>query len=522
MGPAIIIPIVVAIAALLLGAAIGYYVRNQTATAAARDYEGERQKLENEYKSLRQTLEQEAKERRKELEDEARTTLRERRKEIDAEATKQNNMLEREEKRLERRIDEVERRSEKINKLEQKINARQSNMDKRDNALKKLEEQKEIELQNIAKLTEDEAKEQVLAIAEKSSRDDMARIVRQIESEAKEEGERRARKIVITSMQRVASIAVSEHAVTIVPIPSDEMKGRIIGRAGRNIRAFEQAAGVNVIVDDTPEAITVSSFDPVRREVAKRALMKLVQDGRIHPAQIEKLISDAKREVEVIIKEEGERAAYEAGVVGLHPEILRLVGTLKFRTSYGQDQNAHAIEAALLAGAIASEIGANVDIAKRGALLHDLGKAIDHEVEGTHAAIGAEIARRYGEKPIICNAIAAHHHEVEQESIEAVIVEIADAISGARPGARRESLDHYIKRIKTLEEIGQSFDGVEETYALQAGREIRLIVRPDTVDDYKAKVLARDVAKQIEESMQYPGQVKVTVIRETRETAFAK
>ncbi len=517
-----LIPIIVALVAALVGVGVGYFIRNQSATSIVRNYDAEREKLDNEYKQLRQELEADNKQRRKELENEAKSSLRERRAEIDAEAKKQSGMLDREEKRLERRIDEVERRSEKINNLEQRLNQRQSNLDKRDNKLKKLEEEKEVELQKIAQMTEAEAKEQVLEMAEQKSRDDMARIVRQIESEAKEEGERRARKIITTSMQRVASAAVSEHAVTIVPIPSDEMKGRIIGRAGRNIRAFEQAAGVNVIVDDTPEAITVSSFDPIRREIAKRALSKLVLDGRIHPAQIEKLISDAKREVDVIVKEEGERAAYEAGVVGLHPEIIRLVGMLKFRTSYGQDQNAHAIEAALLAGAIASEVGANVDVAKRGALLHDLGKAIDHEVEGTHAAIGAEIARRYGEKPIICNAIAAHHHEVEQESIEAVIVEIADAISGARPGARRESLDHYIKRIKTLEEIGRSFDGVEETYALQAGREIRLIVRPDAVDDYKAKVIARDVAKQIEESMQYPGQVKVTVIRETRETAFAK
>jgi ribonuclease Y len=350
----------------------------------------------------------------------------------------------------------------------------------------------------------------------------MARTIRQIEEEARAEGDRRARNIIALAIQRVASEHVSEITVSVVPLPSDEMKGRIIGRNGRNIRAFEQAAGVDVIVDDTPEAVTISSFDPIRREVAKRSLAKLVVDGRIHPAHIEKLVSDAQKEVEAIIREAGEQAAFEAGVPGLHPEIQRLLGRLKFRTSYGQNQHAHAIETALLAGAIAAELGADVALAKAGGLLHDIGKALDHEVEGTHAAIGAEYARRYGVSPKVVNAIASHHHEAEQQTVEAVIVEAADAISGARPGARRESLDQYIKRVKGLEEIANSFPGVEQSFALQAGREVRVIVTPEKIDDLAALQLSKNIARKIEETMTYPGQIRVTVIRETRATEFAK
>jgi ribonuclease Y len=300
------------------------------------------------------------------------------------------------------------------------------------------------------------------------------------------------------------------------------MKGRIIGRNGRNIRAFELATGVDVVVDDTPEAVTISSFNPVRREVARRAMAKLVTDGRIHPARIEKLVEDATEEVENTIREEGERAAYETGVPGLHPEVLKLLGRLKFRTSYGQNQHAHSVETAHIAGMIAAELGADVDIAKAGGLLHDLGKAIDHEVEGTHALLGAEFAKRYGVNAKVINCIASHHHEVEQECVEAYIVEAADAISGARPGARRESLESYIKRVKTLEEIATSFEGVEQSYALQAGREVRIIIRPEVIDDLEALRLARNVAKKIEETMQYPGQIKVQVIRETRAVDYAK
>jgi ribonuclease Y len=350
----------------------------------------------------------------------------------------------------------------------------------------------------------------------------MARIIRQIETEAQEEGERKARKIVADAIQRVASEHVTEVTSSNVPLPSDDMKGRIIGRNGRNINAFEQAAGVDVIVDDTPEAVTISCFDPVRREVARRALEKLVLDGRIHPAHIEKTIRKETKEVNNIVAEAGEEAAYEAGVPGLHREITKVLGRLKFRTSYGQNQLSHAVETAKLASVIAAELGADVEVAKAGALLHDLGKAMDHNVEGTHAQIGAEFAKRYGINKKAVNAIASHHHEVEQESVEAVIVEAADAISGARPGARRESLEQYLKRVRALEEIANSNKGVKESYALQAGREIRIFVKPEDVDDLAATRLARDISKQVEETMQYPGQIKVTVIRETRAVDYAK
>jgi ribonuclease Y len=332
----------------------------------------------------------------------------------------------------------------------------------------------------------------------------------------------RARKLITSAIQRVASEHVVDVTTSVVPLPSDDMKGRIIGRNGRNIHAFEQAAGVDVIVDDTPEAVTISCFDSVRREIARRALSKLILDGRIHPAHIEKVLKNEQKEVERDIIEAGEEAAFEAGVSGLHPEIIKVFGRLKYRTSYGQNQLSHAVETAKLASVIAAELGADVEIAKAGALLHDLGKALDHNVEGTHAAIGAEFAKRYGVNSKIVNAIASHHHETEQETLEAAIVEAADAISGARPGARRESLDQYIKRVKALEDIANSHKGVTQSFALQAGREVRIFVRPEDIDDLESVRLARDVARQIEDTMQYPGQIKVTVIRETRSVDYAK
>jgi ribonuclease Y len=307
-----------------------------------------------------------------------------------------------------------------------------------------------------------------------------------------------------------------------VALPSDDMKGRIVGRNGRNIKAFEQAAGVDVIVDDTPDSVTVSCFDSVRREIGRRALEKLILDGRIHPAHIEKIVQDETKAVEKIINEAGEQAAYDANLSGIHPEILRMMGRLKFRTSYGQNQLAHAVEVSKLAGILAAEIGADIELSKMGGFLHDVGKAMDHNQEGTHAMLGAEFCKRYGMNAKVVNAIAAHHHEVEQETVEAVIAEAADAISGARPGARREDLEAYIKRIRTLEDLSTSFDGVEQAFAIQAGREVRVIVKPEKIDDLTSARLARDIAKKIEETMQYPGQIKVTVIRETRSTEFAK
>ncbi len=451
-------------------------------------------------------------------EEEARSVT----EETEQNARRRRRELDREDERLQRRRDELDQRFDRMESREANLNKRQSRLDKKENELNKVEEQFQAELTRISQLTTEEAREEVLKIAEQEARNDMARIIRQVEAEARDTADKRARDLIALAVQRLASEHVSEISVSVVQLPSDDMKGRIIGRNGRNIRAFELATGVDVVVDDTPEAVTISSFDPIRREVARRSMEKLVGDGRIHPARIEKLVEDAGVEVENTIREEGEQAAYMTGVHGLHPELLKLLGRLKFRTSYGQNMHAHAIETANIAGMMAAELGADVEIAKAGGLLHDIGKAIDHEVEGTHAIIGADYAKRYGVKKTIINCIASHHHEVEQECVEAYIVEAADAISGARPGARRESLEAYIKRVKMLEEIASSFDGVQQTYALQAGREVRIIVRPDSVDDLSAMRLSRDIAKKIEETMQYPGQIKVQVIRETRSVEYAK
>ena len=427
-----------------------------------------------------------------------------------------------EDERIQRRRKDLDNRMERLEQRDQQLNKRQSRLDRKENELKKSEAVMLERLEVIAQMTIDEARQQLLDSIELDARNDMARIIRQVEAEARETADQRARSLIAMAIQRLASEQVNEISVSVVHLPSDDMKGRIIGRNGRNIRSFELATGVDVVVDDSPESVTISSFDPVRREVAKRTMAKLVVDGRIHPARIEKLVEDTRAEVEQIVREEGERAAYETGIHGLHAEVLKLLGQLKFRTSYGQNQHAHAIETAHIAGMIAMELGADVNIAKAGGLLHDIGKAIDHSVEGTHALIGAEFVNRYGGKDSVVNCIAAHHHEVEKECVEAFIVEAADAISGARPGARRESLDSYIRRVKQLEEIADSFDGVDQSYALQAGREVRIIVRPEVVDDYASIQLARDIAKRIESDMQYPGQIKVHVIRETRRVEYAK
>jgi ribonuclease Y len=432
------------------------------------------------------------------------------------------NDLNRETERLDKRRTDLDNRIERLEQKEQALSKRQSALDRKANDVDKLYDAQMEKLQEIAQMTQDDARKQLLDAVEKEARGDMARIIRQVEAEAREEGEKRARKLIADAIQRVASEHVSEVTSSVVILPNEEMKGRIVGRNGRNIKAFEQAAGVDVIVDDTPEAVTISCFDSVRREIARRALTKLTLDGRIHPAHIEKIVQDETKAVEKIINEAGEQAAYDAGIRGLHPEVLKMMGRLKFRTSYGQNQLAHAVEVARLAGILAAELGANVELSKQGGFLHDIGKAMDHNQEGTHAGLGAEFCKRYGVHHAVVNAIAAHHHEVDQESIEAVIAEAADAISGARPGARREDLEAYIKRIRTLEEMANSFEGVEQSFAIQAGREVRIIVRPDAIDDLAATRLARDVAKKIEETMQYPGQIRVTVIRETRAVDYAK
>ncbi|MBN1429647.1 MAG: ribonuclease Y [Anaerolineae bacterium] len=430
--------------------------------------------------------------------------------------------LSREDERLQKRREQIDERLERIEEREQKLNKRQSVIDRQRNDLEKLQAQRMAALESVAEMTRDEARVQLLDMVEEETRNDMARRIREVEDELAAEADTRARELIAMAIQRVASDYVSEVTISVVPLPSDEMKGRIIGRSGRNIRAFELASGVDVVVDDTPEAVTISSFDPVRREIARRALEKLVVDGRIHPARIEGLIQDARKEVEAIIREEGERACYDAGVAGLHPEVMKMLGRLRFRTSYGQQQLAHAVETARLSSVLAAELGANIEVAKAGGLLHDIGKAMDHEMEGTHSTLGAEFCRRYGVPPMVVNCIESHHHEIPQECVEAIIVEAADAISGARPGARRESLENYLKRVRTLEEIANSFEGVSQSYALQAGREVRIIVKPEDIDDLSSIRLSKDIAKKIEESMQYPGQIKVTVIRETRSVDYAK
>ena len=444
------------------------------------------------------------------------------RSEMDEESKRRRRDLSREDERLQKRREQLDERFERLEGREQKLNKRQSMLDRKRNELEQLQAQRMAALENVAEMSRDEARVQLLDMVEEETRNDMARRIREVEDELSAEADTRARELISMAIQRVASDYVSEVTISVVPLPSDEMKGRIIGRSGRNIRAFELASGVDVVVDDTPEAVTISSFDPIRREVARRALEKLVVDGRIHPARIEGLVEDARKEVDAIIREEGERACYDAGVAGLHPEVMKMLGRLRFRTSYGQQQLAHAVETARLASVLAAELGANVEVAKAGGLLHDIGKAMDHEMEGTHSTLGAEFCRRYGVPPMVVNCIEAHHHEMQQECVEAIIVEAADAISGARPGARRESLENYLKRVRTLEEIANSFEGVSQSYALQAGREVRIIVKPEDIDDLASIRLSKDIAKQIEESMQYPGQIKVTVIRETRAVDYAK
>ncbi len=454
--------------------------------------------------------------------DAARNEAKQTRLEAEKAVERRYEDLARAEERLDRRQSTLDKQQNRIERREQRLNKRQTRLDQRQNAIVELEQARREELQKIAILTEDEARQLLLEAVEAEARQDMARIMREIEDQAREAGEERARELISLAIQRVASEHVSDVTISVVPLPSDDMKGRIIGRSGRNIKAFEMAAGVDVVVDDTPEAVTISSFDPTRREVARRAMAKLVTDGRIHPARIEKLIKEQEEEVERIIKTAGEEAAYEANVHGLHPEILKMLGRLKFRTSYGQNQLHHAVEAAKIAAVLAAELRADVDTAKMGALLHDIGKAMDHEQEGTHALLGAEFIKRFNAPARVVNAVAAHHHEVDQETVEAILVEAADAISGARPGARRESLENYIKRVRTLEEIAASFEGVETAYALQAGREIRILVKPDAIDDLGAMRLSKDISRTIEDSMNYPGQIQVTVIRETRSVGFAK
>lgn len=476
-------------------------------------------------------------------------------KELERELTLRRGEIDRIEQRIEKKeesIDDkaqaIEQREQSVRKSEQRLQSQRDSWEsdkvrkdqeleahrqqvitdlegQRQEQMREIEQQRQFyhdELERVAGLTAADARDQLIADIEAEARLMAQRHVHEIEREAKEEADKRARKILATTIQRIASDYVSESTISVVPLPNDEMKGRIIGREGRNIRALEAATGVDLIVDDTPEAVTVSAFDPVRREVARRALQKLLQDGRIHPARIEEVVTKTQMELDEIMREEGERVAYDANVPGLHPDLVKLLGRLKFRTSYGQNVLAHSLETSLISANLAAELGADINVAKTAGLLHDIGKAVDHEVEGPHALIGADIARRLGRSSRIVHAIAAHHNEEEPQTIEAFIVQTADAISGARPGARREMVETYIKRLEALEGVANSFEGVEKSFAIQAGREVRILVRPEGVNDAGATRLAQEVARKIEETLEYPGQIRVTVIRETRSVDYAR
>jgi ribonucrease Y len=466
---------------------------------------------------------EEAETKHRELLLEAKDEALKARTQVENENRERRAELQRQERRIQQKDENLDRKAETIERRERTIQTREKEQEAIRAELENAKKEHIRELERIGQMSIPEARELLLKSIEDEVREDAARRIRQIELEAREEGERRARDIMALAIQRYASEQVAETTVSVVPLPNDEMKGRIIGREGRNIRALEQATGVDLIVDDTPEAVILSCFDTVRREIARVALTKLIFDGRIQPGRIEEVVAKAKAEVEETIKEEGEQACYKLGIHGLHPELVKLLGRLRYRTSYGQNVLANSVETANLGAMIAAELGADVKVVKRAGLLHDIGKAVDHDVEGPHATIGADLAKRFGESPKVVHAIASHHNEADApQSLESIIVQAADAISGARPGARRETLESYVKRLEALENIANSFTGVEKSFAIQAGREVRILVKPEEIDDLAAIRLARDIAKKVEENLEYPGQIKVTVVREMRAVDYAK
>ncbi|MBR1670426.1 MAG: ribonuclease Y [Butyrivibrio sp.] len=444
------------------------------------------------------------------------------RNDLEKEVKDRRNELQRAERRIQQKEENVEKRSETIERREQSLSAREENLNRKSEEVAKLNEQRLQELEKISGLTSEQAKEYLLKIVEDDVKHESAIMIKNMEAEAKEEADKRAKEIVVGAIQRCAADHVSETTISVVQLPNDEMKGRIIGREGRNIRTLETMTGVDLIIDDTPEAVVISGFDPIRREVARIALEKLIVDGRIHPARIEEMVEKAQKEVAAKIKEEGENAAIEAGVHGLHPEVVKILGRMMFRTSYGQNCLKHSVEVAQLCGLMASELGLDVRVAKRAGLLHDIGKAVDHELEGSHIQLGVDICRKYKESQVVINAVEAHHGDVEPQSLIAVLVQAADTISSARPGARRETLETYTSRLKELEDITNSFKGVDHSFAIQAGREVRVMVVPEQVSDEDMVIMARDIARKIEDEMEYPGQIKVNIIRESRATDIAK
>ncbi len=511
----LVITIIVGIVTIIAGIGLGYFSRKYIAEAKIESAEQEAQRIienaKNEAESVKKERVLEAKEEAHKLRNEVEKENKERR----AELQKAEKRLTQKEESLDKKANSIEKKEEELQKKEEELSQSQNRLDE-------LCQQKVSELERISGLSSEEAKEILLQQVRDEIKHEMAMQIKDIENKAKEEADQKSREIITMAIQRCAADHTSESTVSVVNLPSDEMKGRIIGREGRNIRTLENLTGIDLIIDDTPEAVIISGFDPVRREIARVALEKLISDGRIHPARIEEMVKKAQQEVEKQIRDEGERATFETGVHGLHQELVMLLGKLKFRTSYGQNVLQHSIEVSSLAGIMAAELGIDVKFSKRAGLLHDIGKAVDQEYEGPHVFTGAEILKKFKETTEMINAVEAHHGDVEVKSLEAVLIQAADAISASRPGARRETLEAYIKRLEKLESIADSFEGVEKAYAIQAGREIRIMVKPDKVDDGTSFKIARDIVKKIEDELEYPGQIKVTVIRETRAVDYAK